>query len=364
MRPTTGCLDAFVGFARTILNLEFTVHIAAVNVKASRGVQRDVFERVLPFVNGHGGRGCASNEDGKGGVVVTPVGVRRHVLVGVDGERHGGRADHHVSGNGPVDKDPFFSVWGNGWNGFSKDSVVGRFYFHDGGRGRKHPTVLGGEGETQHVAREGIVADGGAQRGGVAVSCSLNDDRTGLSDEVHAHDAQILNDGGGADYTGSGVVDHHAVAGVVVARRRIVDLIGHVEGNLCLPVVVRCRVEDGACNLVAKLQVGVLDGDARGTCDAVADGHLFNGVWEGGGGGRADRDLRVAATGRRGGYHAVGIGRTVGLQNPINGEASGVDNSVPNASAYGRTVPIESEVHAGSVPLSNLVRIVTSGVGG
>ena len=263
MRPTTGCLDAFVGFAWAVLNLEFTVNIAPVNVKASRGVQRDVFERVLPFVNGHSCRGRASNEDGNGGVVVAPVRVRRHVLVGVDGERHSGRADHHVSGNGPIDQDPFFSVRGNGRNGFSKNGVVRCFNLHDGGRSGQHPSVLGGEGETQHVAREGIVADGGAQRRGVAVSCSLNDDRAGLSDEIHTNHAQVLNDGGSADHTGSGVVDHHAVAGVVVARGRIVDFVGDVQGNLCLPVVVCCRIEDGACDLVAKLQVGVLDGNAR-----------------------------------------------------------------------------------------------------
>ena len=93
------------------------------------------------------------------------------------------------------------------------------------------------------------------------VACPFNDDGARLGDEVHANHAQILDHGGGSTIRAA-VVHQHTVAGVVVAGGRVVDFIGHVEGDLGLSVVVRGWVENGARNFVSKLQVGVLDGDA------------------------------------------------------------------------------------------------------
>ena len=149
---------------------------------------------------------------------------------------------------------------------------------------------------------------------------------------------------------------------MIVACRRVVNLVGDIEGNLCLPVVVRRRVEDGVSDFVSQLEVGVFDGNAWRTGYAVVNGNQLDGIGQRGGGGGAHQNLRVPSAGRRGRYDAVGISRAVGFQNPINGETSGIDDAVPDASAHGGTIPVETEVHAGGVPFGNLVRVVASGV--
>ena len=66
-----------------------------------------------------------------------------------------------------------------------------------------------------------------------------------MSDEVQTHHAQILDDGGCANDFRNRIVNNDTVAGVVVAGGRVVEFTGDIEGNLCLPVVVRRWVQNG-----------------------------------------------------------------------------------------------------------------------
>ena len=177
-------------------NLKHAVNIAAVNVHACRGVERDVLEGEFSFVHGQIRRGCTTDEDGDGGVVVASIGVGRDVFVRIDGERHRCRADHHVGGHGPVDQNPLFCVRRHRRHGLSQHRAVGGHDFHDRRWSRQHAAVLCRQGETQNVPGQSVVADRSAQGGGVPVARALNDDGACLGDEVDANHAQILNDGG------------------------------------------------------------------------------------------------------------------------------------------------------------------------
>ena len=60
---------------------DIEVHITAVDV-ALGGVEGDVLEGVLPFVDVHEGGGGTSDEDGKRGIVVAAVGSARRFRPG------------------------------------------------------------------------------------------------------------------------------------------------------------------------------------------------------------------------------------------------------------------------------------------
>jgi len=196
-------------------------------------------------------------------------------------------------------------VWFHFGHVITCHGAVRRFNLHHGGWSRQHAAVLSGQRKRQDVARQGVVADGSTQRAGDAAAGSLDDDGSGLCDEVNTHNTEVLNHGDGANHLVDRVVHHHAVAGVVVAGSRVVGLVGDVQGNLGLAVVVRGGVEDGVGHLVSQLQVGVLDRQRRGTGDAVVDVDLLHGVREGGERTGRHRQDGVASTGIRGRVDAV-----------------------------------------------------------
>ena len=183
-----------------------------------------------------------------------------------------------------------------------------------------------------------------------------------MSEEVNSHDAQVLHHGGGTDNFCRRVVHNNTVAGVVVAAGCVVNLVGNVESNLRLTVVVGGWIQNRPCYFVSKLKVGVFDGDTGRASDGIVDGKLFNGVGQRCCRGGVDGDLRVPTTGRRGWDDAVRIGRVVGFQKPVNRESCWVDDPVPNAATNRWAIPIKSEVHPGGVPFRDLVRIVATRV--
>ena len=122
---------------------------------------------------------------------------------------------------------------------------------------------MSGKGKTEDVAGKSVVANGGTERCRATVSRSLNDHRIRLGNKVHANNAQILDHRGGSNHSTNRVVDNDAIAGVVIGRYRIIDLIRDIQGHLRLAVVIGCGISDGVCYFITELKVGVLDGYTR-----------------------------------------------------------------------------------------------------